>query len=259
MCLCYSAWLKWQLGYPDDAAKRAHKVVALATELNHPFSMGEAYGFCTAVHHFRGESETALRNAERAIQICQDNGFAVWLAHAKLMRGRIVAQLGDTAAGIGEMRQAYEMWTGTGAVVTRPFYLALQAEGLGLAGRPDEALSLLETAHDLVRRYGERYHEPEIRRLIGEFILQSGARQGRDRRAEAERWLMSALDAARARQFRSMELRSAISLARLLLEQSRAREAVRILEPAYGWFTEGRSTGDLVRAQALLEELRAAA
>ena len=259
MCLCYSAWLKWYLGYPDDAANRAHKVVALATELNHPFSMGEAYGFCTAVHHFRGESEVALRNAERAIQICEEGRFAVWLAHAKLMRGRIVAGLGDPQAGLAEMRQAYDMWSATGAVVTRPFYLAQQAEGLGLAGQPDEALSLLETAYDLVRRYGERYHEAEIRRLIGEFILQSGARHGSKRNEDAERWLTGALEVARSRQFRSMELRAAISLARLLGTQSRASEAVRILAPAYGWFTEGRSTGDLVRAKALLEELRATA
>ena len=258
MCLCYSAWLKWQLGYPDDAASRVHKVVALATELNHPFSMGEAYGFCTAVHHFRGESQVALRNAERAIQICEEGGFAVWLAHAKLMHGRIVAELGDPQAGIAEMRQAYDMWSATGAVVTRPFYLAQQAEGLGLAGRPDEALSILETAYDIVRRYGERYHEAEIRRLIGEFILQSGARHGRDQHEDAERWLTGALEVARTRQFRSMELRAATSLARLLLAQSRAREAVRILEPAYSLFSEGRNTGDLVRAQALLEELRAA-
>jgi predicted ATPase len=259
MCLCYSAWLKWQLGYPDEAASRAHRVVALATELNHPFSMGEAYGFCTAVHHFRGESDVALRNAERAIQICEEGSFAVWLAHAKLMHGRILAELGDPLEGIEEMRQAYAMWSATGAVVTRPFYLAQQAEGLGLAGRPDEALSLLETAYDIVRRYGERYHEAEIRRLIGEFILQSGRLKGRGRIEDAERWFAGALEVARSRQFHSMELRSATSLARLLLTQGRAREAVRILEPAYRWFTEGRNTGDLVRAQMLLEELRAAA
>jgi predicted ATPase len=257
MCLCYSAWLKWQLGYPDEAAQRAHKVVALATELNHPFSMGEAHGFCTAVHHFRGESQIALKNAERAIEICQEGGFAVWLAHAKLMHGRILAELGEAADGIEEMREAYEMWTATGAVVTRPFYLAQQAEGFGAAGRPDDGLAVLETAYEIVRKYGERYHEAEIRRLVGEFILQSAARHGRNRNDEAERWFTSALELAKSQKFRSMELRSATSLSRLWLSQGRARDAVRILEPAYSWFSEGRNTGDLVRAQALLEELRA--
>ena len=105
MCLCYSAWGKWELGYPDQAVQRARQVVALSEKLNHKFSMGEAFGFRTSVHHFRGENEEALKCAERAIEICEDSGFAVWLAHAKLMRGRIVAEHGDTAAGIEEMRQ----------------------------------------------------------------------------------------------------------------------------------------------------------
>jgi predicted ATPase len=254
--LCYSAWLKWQFGHPDQAAERARKVVALATELNHPFSMGEAHGFCTAVHHFRGESAVALKHAERAIEICEEGGFAVWRAHARLMHGRIIAELGEPAAGIGEMRQAYDMWAATGAVVTRPFYLALQAEGLALAGRADEALEVLERAFDIVRKYGERYHEAEVRRLVGEFILQSAAVHGRNRNDEAERWFLGALDFARSRKFRGMELRSAISLGRLWSSLGRSRDAVQVLEPVYSWFSEGSKTGDLVRAQKLLEEWR---
>jgi tetratricopeptide (TPR) repeat protein len=53
MCLCYSAWGVWELGYPDEAMKRANEVIALAHALDHKFSIGEAYGFCTAVHFFR--------------------------------------------------------------------------------------------------------------------------------------------------------------------------------------------------------------
>jgi predicted ATPase len=53
-----------------------------------------------------------------------------------------------------------------------------------------------------------------------------------------------------------MELRSALGLARLWSVQGRGRDAVQLLEPAYNWFSEGRKTGDLVRAQNFLEELR---
>ena len=146
MCLCYSAWSLWQLGFPDQALQRVLAVVARAEQLKHKFSIGEAYGFRASVQHFRGESDAALESAERAIEICEECGFVVWLAHARLMRGRVVAELGDTAAGIEEMRQAYELWSATGAVVTTPFYLALRAEGFALGGRPDEGLALLEDA-----------------------------------------------------------------------------------------------------------------
>ncbi len=255
MCLCYSAWGKWQLGYPDQALERARRVVALSESLNHKFSMGEAYGFCTAVRHFRGENAQALECAERAIQICKDNGFAVWLAHAKLMRGRIVAELGDAEAGIEDMSQAYDMWAETGAVVTTPFYLALQAEGLALAGRPDDGLALLQRAFDIVCKYGERYYEAEIRRLLGELTLQSAALHGRSEDSAAERWFLGALAFAQEKQLHSLGLRSAISLARLRIAQGRSMEALQILQPAYAWFEEGRGTRDLEQARTLIGNL----
>ena len=85
MCLCYSAWALWQLGFPDQALQRVLAVVDRAEHLKHKFSIGEAYGFRAAIQHFRGENEAALQSAERAIEVCEDCGFVVWLAHARLM------------------------------------------------------------------------------------------------------------------------------------------------------------------------------
>jgi class 3 adenylate cyclase/predicted ATPase len=255
MCLCYSSWGKWELGYPDQALQRAEKVVALATALDHRFSMGEAYGFRAVVHHFRGENEAARADAERAIAICEDHGFAVWLAHAKLMHGRLVAELGDPAAGVEEMREAYDMWSATGAVVTTPFYLAMQAEGLALAGQPDAGLALLEKAIDIVSRCGERYYEPEIRRLFGELVLRSAALRRADRNGEAERWFLSGLKLAGATKLRSLKLRCAISLSRLWGSQGRSKDAMQLIRPAFEWFKEGAHTRDLDQARTLLNAL----
>jgi class 3 adenylate cyclase/predicted ATPase len=252
MCLCYSAWGLWQLGYPDQALKRAQAVVERAERLKHKFSIGEAYGFRAAIQHFRGENDAALLSAERAIQVCEDCGFVVWLAHARLMRGRIAADLGDTTSGIDEMRRAYDLWTATGAVVTTPFYLAMRAEGLALGGRPDEGLALLERALAIVNRTGERYYEAEVRRLFGQLILQSAAAVGIDRSAEAESWLRSAQDFAQSRGLRSLALRSAIGLADLWLSQGRTAEAVETLERAVRALEEGVGTRDVGRARQLL-------
>jgi predicted ATPase/class 3 adenylate cyclase len=255
MCLCYSAWSLWQLGCPDQALERVLEVVARAERLKHKFSIGEAYGFRAAIQHFRGENEAARESAERAIAICEEGGFAVWLAHAQLMRGRAVAELGDPAVGIDEMRQAYELWSATGAVVTTPFYLAMRAEGLALGGRPDEGLALLERALAIIDRCGERYYEAEIRRLFGALILQSAAAAGLDRSAEAESWLRGARECAQSRKLRSLALRAAIDLADLWRSQGRQGEAIDVLEPAYRSIDEGASTRDLVRARALLVTL----
>jgi predicted ATPase len=54
---------------------------------------------------------------------------------------------------------------------------------------------------------------------------------------------------------KSFQLRAACDLARLYAARSGRAEALSILEPTYGWFTEGFGTPDLKEAKALLEEL----
>ena len=46
-----------------------------------------------------------------------------------------------------------------------------------------------------------------------------------------------------------------MSMARLWRDQGKRGEARDLLEPVYGWFTEGFDTLDLKEAKALLEEL----
>jgi predicted ATPase len=73
--------------------------------------------------------------------------------------------------------------------------------------------------------------------------------------AEAETWLQRALDVARRQEAKSLELRAAMSLARLWQQQDRNAEARDLLALIYGWFTEGFDTADLQEAKALLDEL----
>ena len=52
-----------------------------------------------------------------------------------------------------------------------------------------------------------------------------------------------------------LELRAACSLAELVAENGEAGEARALLEPLYGWFTEGFGTPDLQEAKVLLDRL----
>jgi predicted ATPase len=53
----------------------------------------------------------------------------------------------------------------------------------------------------------------------------------------------------------SLELRAAMSMARLWRDQGKRDEARELFAPVYGWFTEGFDTLDLKEAKALLDEL----
>ena len=90
-----------------------------------------------------------------------------------------------------------------------------------------------------------------MHRLHGKLLL---ARRARDR-ADAEECFHRALRVARKQTARSLELRAAMSLARLWAEHGRRAEGHDLLAPVYGWFTEGFDTADLKDAKALLDQL----
>ncbi len=72
---------------------------------------------------------------------------------------------------------------------------------------------------------------------------------------QAAACFLRAIDLARHRQAKSVELRTMMSWSRLVLQQGKREDARRMLAEVYGWFTEGFDTRDLQEARALLDEL----
>src|SRR5262249_38657736 len=101
--------------------------------------------------------------------------------------------------------------------------------------------------------------EAELHRQRGELLLlqaeKSHPAQGSRDQHEAETCFQHALDLARQQQAKSLELRAAMSLARLWQHHGKRIEAYDLLTPIYSWFTEGFDTADLQEAKALLEAL----
>jgi predicted ATPase len=132
-----------------------------------------------------------------------------------------------------------------------PYFCALLGEISDRLGHTEDGLQALAEAHTLVEQQEERWWEAEISRLRGVLLL----RQPGTPQAEAEAWLQRALDVARRQEAKALELRAAMSLARLWQQQGKQAEALALLAPVYGWFAEGFDTADLQEAKALLDEL----
>jgi predicted ATPase len=103
----------------------------------------------------------------------------------------------------------------------------------------------------VVANTGGSCYKAELHRLQGDLRLSQSAANS----IEAEACLQHALDVARRQQAKSLELRAALSLARLWQQGGKRAEAHALLAPVYSWFTEGFDTADLQEAKALLEEL----
>jgi predicted ATPase len=195
--------------------------------------------------------QAAQERATAAIALCTEQGFALYLARGTILQGWAIAEQGQGAAGLAQMRQGLVAYQATGAEVFRPYYLAFLAEVYGKVGQTGEGLTLLGEAIAAVHKTGERFCEAELYRLQGELLLVRSA----ENHGKAEACFQQALVVARRQQAKSWELRAATSLSRLWQRKGKRAAAYDLLAPVYGWFTEGFDTADLQEAKALLEAL----
>ena len=250
-CLAFVAWVLWPLGYPEQALQRSQAALTLARELSHPPSLAAALFVAAILHQTRRERHLARDRAEAAIALAREQGLPHWVAYGTIVRGWALTMQGQYEEGMAQIQQGLVAQQAVGAAIARPLFLALLTEAHAAAGQAEAGLGVLAEALALVDHTGEHHWEAEIYRLKGELLLQ----QTMPDKAQAETCLQQALAVARHQQAKSLELRAAMSLARLWQQQGKCAEAHALLAPVYGWFTEGFDTADLQEAKALLEEL----
>jgi predicted ATPase len=255
VCLSIVAMTLWHLGYPDQALYRVHEALALAQELDHPFSLAWALTYAAVLHQYRREGRLAQQWAEAAIAICEEQEFALWLAAGTYLRGWALAEQGQGEEGLAQMRQGISAYRGTGAELSLCSQLGFLAETYEKVGQVEKGLSVLAEALTLVNRTGERHYKAELCRLKGKLLLQSQVERPKSKVDEAEACFHKAIEIARRQQAKSLELRAVMSLARLWQQQGKKAEAHSLLAEIYDWFTEGFDTKDLQEAKALLKEL----
>ena len=250
-CQANAARTLWLLGYPEQALARLRDALALARGLSHPFSLAFAQCWAAFVSQLRRDVSVVREQAEAAVVLSTAQGFPQWAAWGTTLRGWALAMQGQGEEGVAQVHQGTTAWRAIGAVLNVPYLCTVLADVSAHLGHTEDGLQALAEAHTLVEQHDERYWEAEVHRLRGVLLL----RQPETPQAEAEAWLQRALDVARRQEAKSLELRAAMSLARLWQQQGKQTEARDLLAPIYGWFTEGFDTADLQEAKALLEEL----
>jgi tetratricopeptide (TPR) repeat protein len=238
----------WGLGTSERALARAGEAERLARELSHPNTLANAMTFAAYLYWFCGEADAALEKVRAVEELGRTYGLAAYLPIATVLAGRIAVHGGRRADGLAAALGALPALRGWRHTIA----VSLVAESCAETGEFAKGLEVLAEGLATAERDGMGIHLSELHRLRGELL----ARASSTPTPEAIASLRRALELAQRQQARSLELRAATSLARLLAPQGRRDEARETLSQVYRAFTEGLDTRDLVAAREVLDALR---
>ncbi|MBV8359503.1 MAG: AAA family ATPase [Deltaproteobacteria bacterium] len=238
----------WLLGRADVARERLAKMRAAVNPAN-PHDLPWSDQLAATLHALMRENETVEALAARALDLCEKHQFPNEAVFSRCFLGYARAQLGRAADGIALLRYGISALVQIGNRIAVPTYMTYLAAAQDRAGAIGDALETVEQALNF--NPDEAVGRPEALRIRGELRLKQGERQ----LAEAD--FRDSIAMARGMGAKAWELRTTMSLARLLASQGRRNEARAMLTEIYNWFTEGLDTADLKEAKALLEELAA--
>src|SRR5262249_39945852 len=157
-------------------------------------------------------------------------------AGGSIIQGWSQTQQGKLAEGIDSMCDGLNAWQATNALSHYPLHLALYAEALGRSGQLDKALATIDHAISLVTVNGEGFYEAELYRICG-GLHRLGMSDASD--ASAERYYERARSIAQSQSSLSLQLRTAVDLARLGDHQRSSLDRRAELKNTLSRFSEG--------------------
>jgi predicted ATPase/class 3 adenylate cyclase len=249
--LAHVAVATWHLGCLDQAADATRRAPDLAAAVQHANTATYCHFFPAGLVAASARGVSALDRASRKLaELSQQHGLAQWAALGTVLRGCCLAFGGGPAAeAVGGIEAGLQACREIGFELYRPMFLGHLAEAQLRAGNAEGAARTASQALSLVDATGERADEPELLRLMACVLAARSP-------AEGEAHFRRAMELASRLNARTLELRAAVSLARLWREHGKGDKALDLLAPIHGWFTEGFGTPDLKEAKALLDELR---
>lgn len=284
-CFAYVSWTLWFLGHPEHAWQRSREALTLAREVAHPFSVGFALDLMATLHQSCGDVEAARDRACDLLTLAREQEFDLWQATGAVTQGWALVRAGEVDAGVTLITGSMTALRAGGIEISRSYYELLLADVQGRVGKREDGLAALAKAQEVIRMNGERFCEAEWYRIKGELTLKQENQKSRvkaqkskvnlptpdtghrtpdffaprplipDLQAEAEGYFLKAFEIAQRQQAKALELRAAVSLARLWRRQNKLAEARRLLHDTYAWFADDAFTPELKRAKALLHAL----
>ena len=239
------------LGYPDAALTDAERTLKDAREINQAAELMHALALKGFSSIWRGSYTAAKDEGRELAALAEEKGSKFFQIGGMIVEGLTMAHTGEMENAIRNIKSAISASRSIGATLYLPAYWSYLARCNAELDQFEEAWSCIGDALTVAETSKERWWQAETNRIAGEIALDPRSPMRRKREAYFE----SALSIARQQETKSLELRAAMSMARLWRDQGKRNQALDLLAPVYGWFTEGFDTLDLKEAKTLLDEL----
>ena len=239
MYLAVGLWLGGDVG---DAFRQCEMGIATAEKLAHDYTLGQATFDAAWLYAIAGRRKEAKEYASRSIALC-GNGkdeFRLYLGCSSVIRGWVTALEGDARDGVRAMKQAFSLIEDAHAGICLSCFLPWLAEGLGRMGEVEEALKVIEKAHECAT---EHFYDAERLRIEGQLC----AGTDRDR---ARRCFQRAIETSQKAGMKSLELRAALTLRTFQLNHGEAVDPIQLFGHLMPWIereTQGIETSSARR------------
>ena len=151
------------LFYTDRAAQAAD-------ESDHPQAQAVAYTLRVITLLYRGHIETAVALGERALRLCETKGLLVWMPGASATLGWALALAGRADEAMAQLERGATTMEAIGLRSNLSRVYVWWAEALLSGGRRSDARRVAERALDLAGSLGERGHEADGLRTLGDVL-----------------------------------------------------------------------------------------
>ena len=156
----------------------------------------------------------------------------MFASEAKTFLGVGMIESGDTVAGFRKMHEAIESRIQHNLLAGIHFHTGVLAAMCLKTGDIDTGLQTVDRAIALWEKSDDQLFLSEIYRLKGELL---GAKNTNDNTEEIEKCFDESLNIAKKQKAKSLELRSAMSIARLRRSQGKVAEGLTIVSDVYQW------------------------
>jgi class 3 adenylate cyclase/tetratricopeptide (TPR) repeat protein/anti-anti-sigma regulatory factor len=241
MYLAISLWLK---GENRGALKQCEEGIAIAEQLGHDYTLGQATFDAAWLHAIARNYRTAKEFASRSIKLCSNgkDEFRLYLGCSTVIDGWVAALEGNVRDGITAMRRGMPLIEDTDAEICLSCFLPWLAEGLARLGEIEEGLKVIRKSHESA---SERFYDAERLRIEGELR----ARHDRD---GAKRCFQGAIETSRKGGMKNFELRAALALCKFQVSQGEKIDPQELLGHLLPWINRETPSDEMRCAKKLL-------